>query len=69
MPEIVEQSCHLLVGADPARWTIHDDGSWKASYGNAQKTGEAEHPEAARVAARGWLNVLHEAHTGETLPE
>lgn len=69
MPEITERHCHVQVGGHPAEWTIHDDGSWHATYGPLSERGEEKSASAAQKAARAWVGTMHRAHTGTDLPE
>lgn len=62
MSEIVEHNCHLQVGAHPAQWKIHEDGSWSASYGPHSDSGQHESVEDAKKAAAAWINTLHRSY-------
>ena len=68
MPEVVETNCHAPVGGHAAQWTLHDDGSWHATYGPHSESGQADDADGARAAAEAWIGTVHKVHTGSALP-
>lgn len=68
MAELVERNCHAPGGGHAAEWSLHDDGTWEATYGPHSESGQAKNVNEARKAAEAWVGTVHKVHTGQALP-